>query len=221
MYSRQMKNPPAEEYLAKQLGALAPRYIDNPRQSLRVNFSDDQAQNSVNVGLATLLSPSFDVTHERIKRGSMSASRDTVRFRSESHCSALGTAPRVRKSKAKFDLMLDNYEILEGNFDYVRLPIIYLSHDKAYQNWAEQYFRKYKSIHQNMKRFMLRSNETVEEESIFVKRFDAECNKTYLSLNLFEGNVEVTPLQAQNLPDSRNAVFVRISYGDKVIIFTF
>ena len=69
-----------------------------------------------------------------------------------------------------------------------------------------------------MKKFMLRSPETVEEETVFVKRFDEECNKTFLSLHLLQEMVEVTPLQAQNLPDSRNAVFVRISYGEEVIL---
>ena len=220
MHLRHVKNLTADEYLEKRLtGASMSRSSDSARNSLKVNFIDDQTQKNINFGLIQA-SPSIDVTHERVGKGFMSVSRDTVRLRSESHCGGFETMSKGRKSKAKFGpLLLGTSPTTIGSVE--SLSDIFFSHDKAYRNWAEQFYVKYNHIHQSMKNFMLRSSETVEEETVFVKRFDEECKKTFLSLHLLQGMVEVTPLQAQNLPDSGNAVFVRISYGEEVILLPY
>jgi hypothetical protein len=213
MHFRHLKNLTAEEYLEKRLAETSiPRPMDNNRHSLRVNFSVDQTHHNINFTLFPL-SPSFP---ERVRRDSISISKDNLKLRSESQCSALETVSKIKKSKAKFGL-LDNYLPASRYFESTPLPDVSFTHEKAYQNWAEQFTGKYKYIHESMKKFMMRSNETVEEGVVFTRRFDEECNKTFLSLHMFDGKVEVTPLQAQNLPDSRNAVFVRISYGEEVI----
>ena len=136
MHLRHVKNFTADEYLEKRLtGASISRSSDSTRLSLRVNFNDDQTRKNINFGLIRS-SPSIDMTYERVGKGFMSVSRDTVRLRSESHCGGLETISRGRKSKAKFDsLSLGPSPTTVGNVEC--LADIFFSHDKAYRNWAE------------------------------------------------------------------------------------
>jgi hypothetical protein len=58
-----------------------------------------------------------------------------------------------------------------------------------------------------------------KESEIFKKRFEEEGNRSFLHVHTKKGIVEITPMQALDLPETSKPLFVRISYGDEVYNF--
>jgi len=98
------------------------------------------------------------------------------------------------------------------------LPEVAFSHENAYKVWCIVQNRYFSKIHRNMANYMAQNKESGEDDKRFRTLFNDECRRNFKSLHTFKGRIEVTPLQAQNLPESHNAIFVRISYGNEVEI---
>ena len=227
MLNSQKVHLSAQEYLEHRIKKISK--IEEPTEVVRVL---NESRNSIR-GVAFSNGPSRDEILRRadenyrgekglLRSALASASKDHGRSRSESMSSIFGTTtPRNMRSKSKafspLKLPILSYPIDESESpECIPAPVVTFSHDEAYRLWAEEYFTRYKHIHSKMAHFMTRNAETTDDEIVFKERFNEECEKTFVSLHSIEGDIEVIPLQAQNLPESQNAVFVRISYGEEV-----
>lgn len=149
-----------------------------------------------------------------------STSKGASRSRSDSVSSILGVSKKTGLKAHAMMSMSPAQRLFEdneqGKSSWLRLPSQTFSHDRAYVNWIHLLNRTYAYIHSKMSIFMTQSEEAVAEEAFFKKRMATECQRTFSSLHIMKGEMEIMPLQVQNLPVLKNAVFVRLSYGEKV-----
>lgn len=98
------------------------------------------------------------------------------------------------------------------------MPSAEHAHDKVYHNWATRSLSNI-PVHSAMSVSMDRTNEVLIDHHAFCRRFDQECRRSFEHVHTLSGVLEVTPMQALHLPEAKNPMLVRVSYGDQVRIY--
>jgi hypothetical protein len=93
-------------------------------------------------------------------------------------------------------------------------PALHL-HDGIYQNWSKRSVNNI-PIHKAMSVSMTRATEVISDHDAFCRRFEQECRRTFEHVHTLSGILEVTPMQALRLPECKNPMLVRVSYGETV-----
>jgi hypothetical protein len=106
----------------------------------------------------------------------------------------------------------------EGNLQSLALkpmPSVIHAHDGIYHSWA---LRSLNNIptHKAMATSMSRAEAISTDHHAFCKRFDQECRRSFDHVQTLSGTLEVTPMQALHLPETKNPMLVRVSYGETV-----
>jgi hypothetical protein len=106
----------------------------------------------------------------------------------------------------------------EGNAQSIVLkpmPTAIHAHDTNCRNWAQRSLN-HMHVHKAMAQSMARSAEVSTDHDAFCRRFEQECRRTFEHVHTLSGILEVTPMQALRLPETKNPVLVRVSYGETV-----
>ncbi len=123
---------------------------------------------------------------------------------------SVGRTPKLRRGlSSKFDE--------EGNMHSLILkpmPNVVYSYDQTYHNWATNALNDI-PVHQAMSVSMDRAEEVSVDHQAFCRRFDQECRRSFEHVHTLSGTLEVTPMQALHLPEAKNPMLVRVSYGDQ------
>jgi hypothetical protein len=110
----------------------------------------------------------------------------------------------------------------EGNLQSLALkpmPSVIHAHDGIYHSWALRSLNNI-PIHKAMATSMSRAEEISTDHHAFCKRFDQECRRSFDHVQTLSGILEVTPMQALHLPETKNPMLVRVSYGETVSKFS-
>lgn len=129
---------------------------------------------------------------------------------------AVGSARSTRLARRGLSAKFDE----EGNVQSIVLkpmPNAVHTHDQNYRNWALRSLNNM-SIHKAMGRSMARATEVVTDHDAFCRRFEQECRRTFEHVHTLGGILEVTPMQALHLPETKNPMLVRVSYGETVSV---
>jgi hypothetical protein len=139
-----------------------------------------------------------------------SAKRSTRSAAGDPSSSARSSRLPRRGLSAKFDE--------EGNAQSIVLkpmPTAIHAHDTNCRNWAQRSLN-HMHVHKAMAQSMARSAEVSTDHDAFCRRFEQECRRTFEHVHTLSGILEVTPMQALRLPETKNPVLVRVSYGETV-----
>jgi hypothetical protein len=110
----------------------------------------------------------------------------------------------------------------EGNLQSLALkpmPSVVHAHDGVYHSWALRSLNNI-PVHKAMATSMSRAEEITKDHNAFCKRFDQECRRSFDHVQTLSGILEVTPMQALHLPETKNPMLVRVSYGETVSEYT-
>jgi hypothetical protein len=201
------------EHLEKCVSDFVNNCTTSMKMSRQVNFSaeGDIDQNGVVIPKRAWRTVNLQTDFQSTIANS--TSKGASRSRSDSVSSILGVS---KKTGVKAHAMMGMSPVQQLFGHWLRLPSQTFSHERAYVNWIQLLNWAYPYIHSKMSMFMAQSEEAVAEEALFKKRMATECQRTFSSLHIMKGEMEIMPLQVQNLPVLKNAVFVRVSYGEKV-----
>lgn len=89
------------------------------------------------------------------------------------------------------------------------------AHDRVYHGWATRSLNNI-PVHHAMALSMDRATEVAIDHHAFCRRFDQECRRSFEHVHTLSGVLEVTPMQALHLPEAKNPMLVRVSYGEQV-----
>jgi hypothetical protein len=95
------------------------------------------------------------------------------------------------------------------------MPSVAHGHTHIYRSWARRSLA-HSAIHSAMSTCMERPHEVAADSIAFCRRLNQECRRTFEHVHALSGVLEVTPMQAVYLPEAKNPMLVRISYGDQV-----
>ena len=95
------------------------------------------------------------------------------------------------------------------------LPAVIHMHDEVYHNWAERSLHNI-PVHQAMYDTMVRAKEVTVDHHAFCRRFEQECRRSFEHVHTLSGVLEVTPMQALHLPETKTPMLVRVAYGETV-----
>lgn len=97
------------------------------------------------------------------------------------------------------------------------LPTVLHCQDTILQKWALDALN-HMHVHKSLSVSMDRKPEVVHDYKAFCERVEDESHRSYEHVHAVAGVLEVTPMQALHLPESKTPMLVRVSYGDQVII---
>jgi hypothetical protein len=108
----------------------------------------------------------------------------------------------------------------DNNFSLSKFQRSTSLHVSILKNWIEK-SKLHHQFHMHLLNSMNRNGalQIKKESEIFKKRFEEEGNRSFLHVHTKKGIVEITPMQALDLPETSKPLFVRISYGDEVYNF--
>ena len=92
------------------------------------------------------------------------------------------------------------------------MPTVVHAHDQIYRTWAVKSLNNI-PIHRSMAVGMDRAPDVTVDHNAFCRRFEQECRRSFEHVHTLSGVLEVTPMQALHLPETKNPMLVRVSYG--------
>ena len=94
--------------------------------------------------------------------------------------------------------------------------LLHCDNFSAVASYLEYYRKVLVSLSRRGRAETMRRTDKMDEEcETFLDRTEEESKRNFMNVNSVRGRIEITPIQALNLPQSERPVYVQLSYGDE------
>jgi hypothetical protein len=136
----------------------------------------------------------------------------------DNNCKSLFEEGKDQPRRVKFaidDMDLNDCKSEQSKSDYCS-PLVIDYHKSRLNSWIQN-VSPYRDLHETLAGNFRRSDSFSTACKTFLKGFNTESSRTFRHVFLLNGNLEIIPTIAGNIPNKNKYVHVKVSYGEKVI----